>query len=93
MVRRIRNEPAADTTAHVSQRRFKSLYEQAERRRGALLLRLSGLNAAARAHPAYRRSLTLLNQTFRKASLVQRLATLQAAEWLIEVLERLSGML
>ena len=47
----------------------------------------------ARAHPAYRRVSTLLNQTFRKASVAQRLATLQAAEWLIDVLENLTPFL
>ena len=52
--------------------------------------RLAGLNEKARAHPGYRRASTLLNQTFRKASVAQRLATLQAAEWLIDVLENLT---
>jgi len=51
------------------------------------------LNERARAHPAYRRVSTLLNQTFRKASVAQRLATLQAAEWLIDVLENLTPFL
>jgi predicted RNA polymerase sigma factor len=93
MVRRIRNGLAPNAAVDVAQPSFKSVYEHAEHRRGALLQRLSGLNASARAHPAYRRSLTLLNQTFRKATVAQRLATLQAAEWLIDVLERLSNML
>ena len=44
-------------------------------------------------HPAYRRASTLLNQTFRKVSVAQRMATLQAAEWLIEVLENLTPFL
>jgi hypothetical protein len=35
----------------------------------------------------------LLNDTFRKSRRAQRLAVLQAAAWLIEVLERLSAML
>ncbi len=72
---------------------FKARYEEAERHRLAILQRLAGLNDAARAHPAYRRALTLLNQTFRRASVAQRLATLQAAEWLIDVLESLTMML
>jgi hypothetical protein len=59
---------------------FKQRYEEAERRRAAIMQRLAG----------YRRASTLLNQTFRKASVAQRLATLQAAEWLIEVLENLT---
>jgi hypothetical protein len=36
--------------------------------------------------------LTLVNQTFRNASVAQRLATLQAAEWLINVLENLTSL-
>ena len=68
---------------------FKQRYDEAERRRAFLLQRLAGLGKAARVHPAYRRTLTLLNQTFRKAPVGKRLATLQAAEWLIDVLENL----
>jgi len=71
---------------------FKQRYDGAEQHRAAVLQRLAGLNHAARAHPAYRRALTLLNQTFRKASVAQRLATLQAAEWLINVLENLTTL-
>jgi hypothetical protein len=69
---------------------FKQRYDEAERRRAVIMQRLAGLNETARAHPAYRRAATLLNQTFRKASVAQRLATLQAAEWLIDVLENLT---
>jgi len=71
---------------------FKQRYDGAEQHRAAVLQRLAGLNHAARAHPAYRRALTLLNQTFRKESVAQRLATLQAAEWLINVLENLTTL-
>jgi hypothetical protein len=35
----------------------------------------------------------LLNDTFRKSKLAQRLAILQAAAWLIEILEKLSQSL
>ncbi|HZD62517.1 MAG TPA: hypothetical protein VE200_06945 [Xanthobacteraceae bacterium] len=72
---------------------FKERYARAERRRADIMQRLQRLNAAARAHPAYKRALTLLNQTFRKASVAQRLATVQAAEWLIDVLENLTPFL
>ena len=81
-----RDKTAADKAS------FKQRYEEAEQRRAAILRRLEGLNEAARAHPAYRRALTLVNQTFRKASVAQRLATLQAAEWLINVLENLTTL-
>ena len=73
---------------------FKQRYEEAERRRADVMQRLAGLNETARGHPAYKRRVsTLLNQTFRKASVAQRLATLQAAEWLIDVLENLTPFL
>jgi hypothetical protein len=72
---------------------FRQRYEEAEQRRAAILQRLESLNDAARAHPAYQRVLTLVNQTFRKSSLAQRFATLQAAEWLIDVLESLTPLL
>ena len=38
----------------------------------------------ARRHAGYRHALKLLNDTFRKSSLAQRLAVLQAAAWLID---------
>jgi hypothetical protein len=34
----------------------------------------------------------LLNETFRKVSFAQRLAVLQAARWLIDLIEMSSGM-
>ena len=92
MVRRVARLLA---TAGAKARRkttFKQQYEEAERRRMAILQRLAGLNETARAHPAYRRAMTLVNQTFRKVSVAQRLATLQAAEWLIDVLENLTTL-
>ena len=41
-------------------------------------------------HPGRKRALKLLNDTFRKSKLPQRLAVLQAAAWLIDVLEKLN---
>ena len=90
MVQKARRLPGYGGTKTRHAATFKQRYEEAERRRAAVMQRLAGLNEKARAHPGYRRASTLLNQTFRKASVAQRLATLQAAEWLIEVLENLS---
>jgi hypothetical protein len=92
MVRRLRRLVTAREKTAADKASFKQRYEEAEQRRVAILQRLEGLNGAARAHPAYRRALTLVNQTFRKASVAQRLATLQAAEWLINVLENLTTL-
>ena len=92
MVRGLRRLLAASDERDADKASFKQRYDAAEQRRAAILQRLAGLNEAARAHPAYRRALTLVNQTFRKATLAQRLATLQAAEWLINVLENLTTL-
>ena len=48
------------------------------------------MGVGAKQHPGYRRALTLLNAQFRRASVAQRVAVLQAAEWLIQVLERMT---
>ena len=45
------------------------------------------LSEAGQRHPAYKRALTLLNDTFRRSKLAQRLAVLQSAACLINVLE------
>jgi hypothetical protein len=67
---------------------FRSRYDQLEARRDELLARLAALAERAGPHPAHGRARTLLGTTFRKASLVQRVAVLEAAEWLITVLDR-----
>jgi hypothetical protein len=50
----------------------------------------SRLGENARRHPGYKRALRLLNNIFRKSKLPQRLAVLQAAAWLIDVLEQVT---
>jgi hypothetical protein len=92
MVGRMRRVLAAGGKTAADKATFKQRYDEAEQRRAAILQRLASLSDAARAHPGYRRALTLVNQTFRNASVAQRLATLQAAEWLIEVLENLTAL-
>ena len=71
---------------------FRARYDEIEARRAALLARLTSLGEAAQRHPGYRRALTLLNATFRRSKLAQRLAILQAAAWLIYVLEKLTAI-
>ena len=68
---------------------FRKRYDDLEARRLALVMRLTSLGESAVRHPAYKRALKLLNETFRKSRLAQRLAVLQAASWLIDVLENL----
>ena len=71
---------------------FRDRYEAAERRRKQMLDRLNDLPEPARSHPGYRRALTLLNESFRSGRIAQRMAILQAAEWLIDVIETLTLM-
>ena len=67
---------------------FRQRYDALEQRRADLMARLAALGEKARENPAHGRARTLLNQTFRKASLVQRAAILEAADWLIALLDR-----
>jgi hypothetical protein len=68
---------------------FHKRFDELERRRKLLLAQLKMLGASATKYPAYRNALTLLNAKFRRASLVQRGAILEAAAWLIDLLEKL----
>src|SRR5260221_6419451 len=68
---------------------FRQRYEELEVRRAELSERLHLLGEAAQRHPGYKRALKLLNDIYRKEKLAQRLAVLQAAAWLIDILERL----
>jgi hypothetical protein len=71
---------------------FRQRYDELETQRSELVSRLRMLSKTARPHPGYKRALTLLNVTFRKAKFAQRLAVLQAAAWLIDLLEQLTFM-
>ena len=72
---------------------FRSRYDALEQRRDELIGKLTALGEKAAAHPAHGRARTLLNATFRKSTLVQRAAILEAANWLITVLDRTTMML
>jgi hypothetical protein len=72
---------------------FRARYDDLEQRREQLLARLAMLTERATPHPAMKRARTLLNTTFRRSSLVQRAAVLQAADWLISMLDRASTLL
>jgi hypothetical protein len=68
---------------------FRQRYDELESRRAALVARLGALGEGARRQVGHRHALKLLNATFRRSSLAQRLAVLQAAAWLIDVLEKI----
>jgi len=67
---------------------FRTRYDDLEKRREELIARLAVLAKSASPHPALGRARTLLNTSFRKASLVQRAAVLEAADWLITMIDR-----
>ncbi len=71
---------------------FRKRYDEIEGHRAELVARLTSLGEAAQRHPGYKRAFTLLNATFRRSKLAQRLAVLQAAAWLIDVLENLTAI-
>jgi hypothetical protein len=68
---------------------FRHRYDELEGRRAELSARLQRLGGAAQRHPGYKRALKLLNDIYRREKLPQRLAVLQAAAWLIDILEKL----
>ena len=88
MIARVKKRLKGRATALGSS--FRDRYEAAERRRKQMLDRLNDLPEPARSHPGYRRALTLLNESFRKGRVAQRVAILQSAEWLIDVIETLT---
>jgi hypothetical protein len=59
-----------------------------EKSRQELLQRLNHLGPEAKSTPGYKSAMTLLNRTFRASSLSARIGVLQAAGFMIEVLER-----
>jgi hypothetical protein len=86
----IRKPPASPTKSPTVRGTFRQRYDELETRRTELVERLRALGEAAKKHPGYNRALKLLNDTFRKSKLAQRLAVLQAAAWLIDILEKLT---
>ena len=89
-----RHSPTSVDNARPSSRgSFRQRYDELEARRSALVARLRKLGENGQQHPGYNRALKLLNDTFRKSKLAQRLAVLQAAAWLIDLLERITALI
>ena len=89
-----RRPPTPSTIGSAATRRsFRQRYNELEAQRDALVVRLRRLGGTAQQHPGYKRALKLLNDTFRKSKLAQRLAVLQAASWLIDILEQFTLIL
>jgi hypothetical protein len=66
---------------------FHRRYDDAEALRNQLIKRLAALGEPARQHLGFKHVKKLLNDSFRGASVGQRSSVLQAAAWLIQVLE------
>jgi len=71
---------------------FRNRYAALEARRAVLVGRLGALDESRFRHPGFKRTRKLLNDSFRKGKLPQRLAVLQAPAWLIDVLEKLATL-
>lgn len=87
-----RRNPPSNHSPSRSRIGFRERYDEIEAYRAALVARLTSLGEAAQRHPGYKRAFTLLNATFRRSKLAQRLAVLQAAAWLIDILEKLTSI-
>ncbi|MEP7031169.1 MAG: hypothetical protein ABI830_09575 [Pseudolabrys sp.] len=85
-----RKLPIRSANASPPSGNFRQRYDELEAQRSFLVTRLQTLQGTSQSHPGYKRALTLLNDSFRKAKLAQRLAVLQAASWLIDVLEQIT---
>jgi hypothetical protein len=86
---RKRQKPRVDAAPVLGNKRTRLSLDRLESDREALLARLSHLNTAVKLLPGYRSALILLNSRFRKANLATRLALLEAAQFMVEVLERI----
>lgn len=86
------NRRSSTSPAKPPRGNFRQRYDELESHRSKLVERLTTLDDAARQHAGYRNALKLLNDTFRRSTLTQRLAVLQSAAWLIGVLEKIASM-
>lgn len=83
----------SDKKGPLAARRAKVSPVGLEDQREALLARLKRLHASAEARPAYRTALKLLNPIFRRSDLGARASVLQAASFVIDILERTPPLL
>ena len=88
-----RTKPTASSRPATGRPSFRQKYDELEARRSELCERLRTLGNKAHEHPAYKGALKLLNTVYRKEKLAQRLAVLQSAAWLIDILEKLTSTL
>jgi len=72
---------------------FRQRFVSLDVERDRLLARLAAMGELVKQQPSHKSALTLLNTSFRRASLAQRAGVLQAAEWLIDLLERMGPVI
>ena len=77
-------------TPKSARKSFNHRYTAMEARRIELATRLAALGEGGKKYPAYKTALALLHKTFRKEPLARRASILQAAAWLIDVLEQMT---
>jgi hypothetical protein len=85
--------PETNKSAPQKRQSFRQRYDELENRRVELSVRLQSLSVSARRHPGYKRAMILLNEIYRREKLPQRVAVLQSAAWLIDILEKLASSL
>ncbi len=90
-----REKPAAIATVGGDGKKlsFRQRYDNLEQARTELLERLERYGERGRAHPSFKRAAVLLNEKFRKASIAQRAAVLQAASWVVQLIENSLGLI
>jgi hypothetical protein len=91
-----RRRPALPSTVSpppAPKQSFRQRFVGLDAERARLVARLALMGEAAKQHPSHKRAMTLLNASFRRASLAQRAGILHAAEWLIDLLERMEPMI
>ena len=88
-----RPETPTNKSAPQKRQSFRQRYDELENRRDELSVRLQSLSESTRKHPGYKRAMILLNEIYRREKLPQRVAVLQSAAWLIDILEKLASSL
>jgi hypothetical protein len=88
-IRRKRSQQRGESGKAPGGKRVKVSLDRLESDREALLRRLAFLSGSVKLRPGYKSALTLLNSKFRKSNLATRLTLLQAAQFMIEVLEKI----
>lgn len=83
-----KRSPSPARTARLGGTRTRASQALLEVQRDQLRARLLRLHASAKQRPGYKTAASLLNPIFRRSNLAARVAVLEAANFMIEILER-----